>query len=545
MSDKTTVKVVVYKDEAHKLADTGDVIDASLIPLSQTPGNILYNEGGALAARFDVRGGFGIDTDMAFNGDADHGVLKVGLNISKDNDNLLFDPDTMTSDTELINESGTLKALFSPDAERSDLTFEGHGSKASPIVMKLKDSALPTINAAHMPSEGVETSGNPIAPSEVGVVKTPHLATVNLLEESEPKKWSAHLYVTREQSVKVAGLGVKTDPLVIALNKAESTPEKPNAIEITDKGVLVDRYKLRDFENKTVQFMVPETPKVITPKMGTKGYEHMREELLVLNGQNTDYTVDLSAIEGEQEYSKHIRLVYYAVMLDGQDKEGVQRRGYSTLKFVTKDGRIITPYGKTVRANEFVLTSKEHVAAVFDIYFGDQKRVMVNCPVQNVADTQVFVKEFTTAFNNVGDSTGVLRVPLDALPLEGLRCAYAIDIDVSCVLTEFNEDTEVSLPDFRIRANNQDVTGFPRVVRLTMANQTATFTHVCAAELVSKGSKGSLVPVEVVTGTPSFKGGTTGKAVIRLKVMVRRINNKVSDINVLNATKDVDITVGS
>ncbi|MFK3810619.1 hypothetical protein ACI1VO_28065, partial [Escherichia coli] len=68
MSDKTTVKVVVYKDEAHKLAGTGDVIDASLIPLSQTPGNILYNEGGALAARFDVRGGFGIDTDMAFNG---------------------------------------------------------------------------------------------------------------------------------------------------------------------------------------------------------------------------------------------------------------------------------------------------------------------------------------------------------------------------------------------------------------------------------------------------------------------------------------------
>ncbi|EFB5887599.1 hypothetical protein GJM53_RS19925 [Escherichia coli] len=535
MSDKTTVKVVVYKDDAHVTVSDNETVEPGIIPVSESSSNLLSVADDGLAATVRVGGGFGVyASGVGTHDDPVH----IYASVSPDEGNLLLDPHKMPE----VERNGGLLAVL--ETQNSDsVVLSGSGNANNPLRAELAEGAVPLINAAHMPSDGVETSAAPLAPNEVGVNKVPHLATVNLLEESEPGKWSAHLYVTREQSVDVSGYGVKSDPLVISLNNADNTKEKPNAIEVTDNGVIVDRYKLRDYEAKTVQFMIPETPKVITPKMGTEGNEHMREELLVLNGQNTDYTVDLTAITGDQEYTKHIRVVYYAVTLHGTDSSGVTSRGYSTLKFLTKGGRIITPYGKLVSASDYIITTREYLTGIFDIYFGDQNRVMLVCPVPQIADSQVFYEEVT--LSDLRPSYTRLTVPLDQLPLYGLRCAYAVDVNVHFTLLTSINDRNADISGTSLSIGGRAIEGVPTNFCVEENNPTATLSYMYAAELSAKDGHGVLPSVELYV--PALSAATSGveevKLVVRLKVVVRRINTRVSGITVMNETSDVTLSV--
>lgn len=482
MSTKTPVMPVVYKDEKHVVADSTDVLSTSLIPVSRTAGNLVEVKDGGVFADISISSGHGIAVQGEGTTDS---PVTVAVQLHKGSKNLVQPEDEAGNDTGLLVMLNT--------SNTGDVHFSGSGTTADPLVANIKEGVVPDVLTD----------------------------AANMLEVRDDNSLVVKLHKTPGKGVSLTGDGTEASPLVGEAVVAPGSREKPNALQLDADGLNVDRYKLRDFEQSTVIFMTPEVPKVVTPKMGTVGYENMREELLVLNGQNTIYTLDLSAITGVQKYNRHIRVILYAVTLS--PISGNYTQGYSEIQFITKNGKIITPHGKVVTASNYKLRFLRSVTSVLDIYFGDQGRVMLTSSSALASDNIVYSGVHNGTDTSPGSINDAFKFTLDKLPLYGIGCAYAVDMRLDMMLlTPVAEGHSVISSYVKCYEGPTEIFN-ARNVSLNNINRTATFTHTYSAILVAQGDYGVLpqayfdVDNPVTTGTDiSFRYHAT--------VSVRRID---------------------
>ncbi|HDW3986223.1 TPA: hypothetical protein RMT71_003219 [Escherichia coli] len=491
MSNKTPATPVVYKDEKHVVADTTtDTLPVELVPVSAEGGNLITSGDDGIFADISIRGGHGIATQ----GDGT-AASPVNIKVQRHGDTSnLVRPESSA-------DNGLLVTLHTDNS--GVVQFAGVGTEDSPLTASIQEGVVPAV----LNDEA------------------------NMLENRDGNMWAVELHKSSGKGVSLSGNGTEDNPLSVEAVVAPGDTTQPNALALETDGLMVDRYKLRDFEQTGITFMTPEVPKVVIPKMGSAGYENIREELLVLNGQNTEFTLDLSAITGEQSYNRHIRVVLYSITLS--PSVGQYTQGYSVLKFITNKGKIITPHGKVVSASKYKLRLLRNVASVLDIYFGDQGRVMLTTSTPLASDQVVYsaVHEGTaSAPGNIGDT---FKFTLDTLSLYGFGCAYAVDMQLNMMLLNPVADGHsVMAASVKCYEGNTEVFNAANVT-LNNTNRTATFTHTYSAVLSAQGDYGMLPQAFFEVSDPSVIGSDFAFR-YHATVSIRRIDHGYTNLSVVN-----------